>query len=102
MNRYTIARQAVADLQTIWDYIGIEQDSPKAANDQLGRFHEKFSLLATEPLLGQLRDDLRPRLRIFVADSYVILYYPLRGGIEVAGVVHAARHIEWLFQSGQR
>jgi toxin ParE1/3/4 len=102
MNRYTIAPRAQADLQAIWDYIGIEQDSPEAASHQLGRFHEKFALLATQPLMGQLRDDLRPGLRIFVADSYVILYYPLRDGIEVAGIVHAARHIEWLFQSGQR
>jgi len=102
MNRYTISPQARADLQAIWDYIGIEQASPRATSDQLRRFHEKFALLATQPLMGQLREDLRPGLRIFVADSYVILYYPLSDGIEVVGVVHAARHIEWLFQSKQR
>jgi len=102
MNHYTISPQAQADLQAIWDYIGIEQDSSRAANDQLHRFHEKFALLATQPLMGQLREDLRPGLRIFVADNYVILYYPLSDGIEVVGIVHAARHIEWLFQGRQR
>jgi toxin ParE1/3/4 len=102
MNRYTISPQALADLQAIWDYLGIEQDSPIAASDQLRRFHEKFALLATQPFVGQLREDLRPGLRIFVADSYVILYYPLSDGIEVVGIVHAARHIEWLFESGER
>jgi toxin ParE1/3/4 len=99
MNRYSFSPQAVADLQAVWDYIGIEKDSPDAANRQLLRFHEKFALLATQPLMGQLRDDLRPGLRIFVADSYVILYYAVDDGIEVIGIVHAARHIEWLFQS---
>jgi len=102
MNRYVISPQAEADLQAVWDYIGIEKDSPDAASEQLLRFHRKFALLASQPLMGQLRDDLRPGLRIFAADSYVILYYPLNDGIEVVGVVHAARHIEWLFQSGQR
>jgi len=102
MNRYIIAPQARADLQSIWDYIGIEQDSPTVANDQCRRFFEKFSLLASQPLLGQLRDDLRLGLRLFAADSYAILYYPISDGIEVVGVVHAARHVEWLFQSGRR
>ena len=101
MNRYIVSRRALADLQAIWDYIGIEQDSPEAANRQLLRLYEKFTLLASQPLMGQLRDDLRPDLRIFVADNYVILYYPLRDGIEVVGVVHAARHIESLIQGGQ-
>jgi toxin ParE1/3/4 len=102
MNRYIVSPQALADLQSIWDYIGIEQNSPGAASDQLLRFHEKFALLATQPLMGEMREDLRPGLRIFVADSYIILYYALSDGIEVVGVVHAARHIEWLFQSGER
>ncbi|MEN6449173.1 MAG: type II toxin-antitoxin system RelE/ParE family toxin [Thermoguttaceae bacterium] len=102
MNRYIIAPRAEADLQAIWDYIGIEHDSPDAAGNQLRRFHDKFAALASQPLMGERRDDLRPGLRIFVADNYVILYYPLCDGIEVVGVVHAARHIEWLFRSGQR
>ena len=55
MNRYVVSPQALADLQAIWDYIGIEQDSPVAASDQLRRFREKFALLATQPLMGELR-----------------------------------------------
>ena len=88
MNRYVISPQAEADLQAIWDYIGIEHNSPDAASNQLRRFHEKLAALASQPLMGELRDDLRPGLRIFVADSYVVLYYPLNDGIEVVGVVH--------------
>lgn len=102
MNRYFFSPQAVSDIQAIWNYIGIEQDRPDAANHQLSRFHEKFALLATQPLMGQLREDIRPGLRIFAADSYVILYYPIDDGIEVVGIVHAARHIEWLFQNEKR
>lgn len=102
MSRYIVSPQALVDLQSIWDYVGIEQNSPDAASDQLLRFREKFELLAAQPLMGELREDLRPELRIFSADSYIILYYPLSDGIEVVGIVHAARHVEWLFQSGER
>jgi toxin ParE1/3/4 len=102
MNRYVVSPRALADLEAIWDYIAIEQDRPDAATNQLLRFYEKFELLASQPLMGELREDLRRGLRIFVADSYIILYHPLSDGIEVTGIVHAARHIEWLFRSGER
>lgn len=102
MNRYLVSPQAVADIEAVWDYLGIEQNSPLAASRQLRRFYEKFALLASQPLLGELRNDLRPGLRIFPADSYVIIYYAMDDGIEIVGLVHAARHVEWLFESGQR
>ncbi len=102
MSHYTIAPLAREDLQSIWDYIGIQNDSPVAATHLLEKFHETFALLGARPLLGQLREDLRLRLRTFVVGSYVVLYYPLRDGIEVVGVVHGARDIESMFQSGQR
>ena len=102
MNRYVISPRALDDMRAVWDYIGIEHDNTRAASDQLARFREKFTLLAGQPLMGQLREDLRPGLRIFAADNYIILYYPLDDGIQVAGIVYAARHIEWLFQSGER
>ena len=102
MNRVVLSPQALDDLRAIWDYIGKEQNNPRAADDQLARFHKKFVLLAGQPLMGQLREDLRPGLRIFAADNYIILYYPGEVGIEVVGIVHAARHLEWLYTSGER
>jgi toxin ParE1/3/4 len=51
-------------------------------------------------LLGELRGDLRPDLRIFAADNYIILYYPLPDGVEIADVIHGARNYESLFQKG--
>jgi toxin ParE1/3/4 len=102
MNRYTIAPRAVADLNAIWDYIGIKNNSPETAKQFLYRLSEKFSLIATQPLLGELRNDLRPDLRIFAAENYVVLYYPLSDGVEIAGVIHGARDYESLFQKGDR
>jgi toxin ParE1/3/4 len=52
--------------------------------------------------MGQLRDDLRPDLRTFAAESYVILYYAMKEGIEVVGVVHGAQDIEAMLRRGER
>lgn len=98
MSRFRISRQAAADSDAIWDYLAIAKDNPAAAYHQVENLFEKFHLLATQPLMGQSREDLRSGLRTFAAGSYVILYYPLRDGIEVAGVVHGARDIESMFR----
>jgi toxin ParE1/3/4 len=102
MSRYTIAPQARRDLQSIWDYIGVVNDNPTAANKHFQSLCDRFALLATQPLLGQLRDDLRPGLRTFAAGNYVILYYPMKDGIEVVGVLHGARDIDSMFRAGER
>jgi len=102
MNCYTVSPLARADLKSIWDYIAVENGNPTAANALLERFCQRFALLATEPLLGELRDDLRPGLRAFVVSPYVIFYYPVDDGIEVAGVVHGARNIKSMFDAGER
>jgi len=102
MNRSTVSPLARADLKSIWDCIAVENGNPTAANALLERFSRAFGLLATQPFLGELRDDLRPGLRTFVVSPYVIFYYPVDDGIEVAGVVHGARNIQSMFDVGER
>lgn len=102
MGRYRIAAIAQSDLDSVWDYIGISQGQPDAAHRQLELLRQRFSLLGEYPLLGERREELRPLLRSHVVGSYVILYYPLGNGIEVVGVVHAARDLAAVFRSGDR
>jgi toxin ParE1/3/4 len=97
MNRYSIAPQAGADLDGVWDYLAIEKDSPAAARRQVEMLYKKFFLLATHPLLGESRDDLGVNLRSFVAGNYVIVYRISGNEIEIARVAHAARDIGALF-----
>jgi toxin ParE1/3/4 len=92
---YTLARLAQADLDAIWDYIS--ERSPAAADRLIDRLRSKFSLLARQPLLGQLRDDLRPNLRSFVAKSYVIYYQFINDQVTIVRVIHAARDTAGLF-----
>ncbi len=98
MSRFTLDTDVRADLDAIWDYIGIENQNPVAASHQIEVLFDKFSLLATRPLLGEARDDLGEGVRMFVVRPYVILYRPKGHGIEVAQVVHSAQDIHAVFR----
>jgi toxin ParE1/3/4 len=97
MIAYSIAPLAQADLDAIWDYLGIQKDAPAAARRQIEMVFEKFSLLATQPLLGEKRDDLGSGLRSFVAGNYMVVYRIVASEIEIVRVAHFARDIRSLF-----
>lgn len=100
MNRFRLSARSEADLEAIWNYIGIERGRPRDASAQLGLIHQKLDLLATHPELGERRDDLRANLRSSIAGSYVVYYFPLSDGIEVVAIIHGARDVESLFRRG--
>lgn len=86
---------AERDLDEVWRYIA--KDSPAAADRMVDAIIEKCQLMATQPELGQSRPELAPRLRSFLVGNYVVVYWPMPDGIEIARVIHAARDIQSLF-----
>jgi toxin ParE1/3/4 len=87
-------RTAVRDLDAIWDYIGIENAHPEAANELIDEFDTSYRLLATNPLMGQSVEWLSTNLRRFaVRKNYIIFYEPIANGILIVRVLHAARNI---------
>lgn len=101
MSRVRLSSRSEADLHSIWNHIGIEHDRPPQATAQIDSIHHKIEILATQPELGERRDDLRPGLRSSTVGSYVVFYFPLSDGIEVVAIIHSARDVESLFRSGE-
>ncbi len=70
-------------------------DNPAASKRVLKALRDSFSVLATNPRIGRLQDNLRAGLRVFPgrtpAHNYVILYYQRDHGIEVSAIIHGAR-----------
>ncbi len=91
MSRFRLSCLAKTDLEAIASYIG--DRNPSASVRELEKLLDRFSLLANNSLLGQLRPDLPGSPRSFAAGSFIILYKPIADGIEVARVVHAARDL---------
>jgi toxin ParE1/3/4 len=91
--------RARIDIDGIWEYIA--EDSEAQADIFVDRLAAKFKLLAGNPELGRLRDDLMPQLRSFPFERYVIFYRATSLGIEVLRVLHGARDVEAQFHPGQ-
>jgi len=47
--------------------------------------------------MGERREDLRPNLRAFTADKYVVYFRPKENEIEIIRVLHSARDVRALF-----
>ena len=99
MAAYRLSEPAHRDLDDIWHYIA--KDSPKAADSLLDSLYEKFLILSSAPRMGRVRNDLAPDLRSFPVDDYLIFYRTIRGGVEVARIIHAARNVEFLWRKAR-
>ena len=97
MGRFRLSPRAKADLADIRRYIA--QDNPEVANRFAGEFFDLFHLLAKNPEIGQQRNELRENLRSMSHGNYVVFFYPMKDGVEIAGVVHGARDVDAIFRA---
>ena len=81
--------KAAQDLISIGEFIAAYD--LRAADRLLNRIDATCRLLAQQPELGTLREDLALKLRFFPVDNYLIFYRPIPEGIEVIRVLHGAR-----------
>ena len=95
MARITRRPLAAADILDIWGHIA--EDSIEQADRWVDKLDEKFGLIATQPLMGRMRDELATGLRSFPFGRYVIFYAPIEDGIDVVRVLHSARDIDAVF-----
>jgi toxin ParE1/3/4 len=58
---------------------------------------QKFHLLAEQPNMGRLRDELVEDLRSFPVGRYIVFYLSLPKGVEIVRVLHGARDLDALF-----
>lgn len=92
-----ITRQARADLEEIAEWIG--QDNPARAVAFVDELLARCRSLAEHPDRFPIYRELRGRtVRKMSHRNYVILYFRSADGIEIAHVVHGARHLEALLE----
>ena len=69
---HRLAPQAAAELDDIWFAIARESGSIERADRVVDGITRRFHLLATHPRIGRERSDLRPGLRGFPVDAYIL------------------------------
>lgn len=93
--RIVRADLARIDIFDIWTYIAGE-NSPLIADAMLARISGALEVLASAPMIGRKRTDLRGSPRSFPVRPYTIIYEPLpeKDGIFVWRIVHGARDLK--------
>ena len=87
--------QAKIDLIDIWSFIA--EDSPQNADNYLHKIESVFTILATQPLMGQNRNEIQANIHSFPVESYTIFYYALDDGIDIVRVLHGAQDVKAIF-----
>ncbi len=92
MPRVIFAPEAEDDLTCIAKFIA--RDSPKAARKLVQRLRKTCNSLATQPDLGEIRDEFGVSgCRTFSVGNYVIFFRRAKNGVEVARIVHGNRDL---------
>ena len=91
MKRFRVTSEAESDLDEIWLFIA--EDDPDSADRFHDRLLDTFLTLASQPMMGRSRDELRPGIRSFPVDGYVIFYRDTAKLIEIIRVLAGSRDI---------
>jgi toxin ParE1/3/4 len=98
MSGWEVSPAAARDLESIIDYIAIEQREPEAARKLIDEFLNTFDMLADAPKAGRVRSDLtNDSVRWWVLHRYLIVYEPAEP-IRILRVIHGAREIDALLR----
>lgn len=95
---YVLRPKADEDLDQQAYYVATEA-STEAGHRFLVAAHETFALLSTQPQMGWHVRVRHPRLaslrvfRIYGFEQMLVLYQPLRSGVEIVRVVHGSRDL---------
>lgn len=81
------SRRAEADLLSIGDYTLRTWGAPQAAR-YIGELEDCCQMLADNPALGRLCDDVRPGLRRLEHGKHVVFYRQEWGGVLVSRILH--------------
>jgi toxin ParE1/3/4 len=95
MSKIIFSPSARLDLKQVNSYLAGK--NPQAARILKEKIQQACKKLAKFPNLGRRRDELIPRLRSFSVEDYLIFYFPLETGIEIARVVSGYRDLDAMF-----
>jgi toxin ParE1/3/4 len=96
---HRLAPEAEADLDEIWVHLARASSSLEVADRFIDSLTSRFFLLTQNPYLGRRRDqDLRPGLRSFLAENYVIVYRIEDDDVLILRVLHGNRDIVSLYR----
>ena len=100
-NKIHYTAEALRDLDEVWDYIGINLNSPNAADRIVNRIINDIDLLKDYTAIGVELSEvtgLESDYRYIISGKYIIFYRFYQDVIMIDRIVHSRReHIQKLF-----
>jgi len=87
---------AKADTSEALAYLG--ERSPDASERLATELDQRITLLASQPLMGRMRDDLSPGLRSSVVGKYHIFYRFTDDELRVVRILRGSRNVEGILR----
>jgi toxin ParE1/3/4 len=95
--KHRLAPEVESELDDIWLYLASRSDSIEIADRVIDNITDRFRLLANNPYIGRRRDeDLRPGLRSFSVEDYIIIYRIEADAVLILHVIHGSRNLKAL------
>ena len=95
IEKLIISDQAAADLEEIWQHIGI--DNPSVADKFVEVVYEKCLLVKENPEIGRNRDELLPGIRCLSVKKYLISYRIKSRAVQIVRILSGYRDIDSIF-----
>jgi len=96
MGRIFRSPESKKDYLAIWHYIA--HDNRAAADRIIDAFDEQLLKVVDHPGRGASRDDIAPGLQSVRVERYLLFYFPVKGGIKLARVLHGAMNLRREFK----
>ena len=84
---YSLRRQALDDLESIWIY-SYQEWGAEQADKYIGALLTRFTWLSENPQLGKQRAEIKPGYYCFPEGMHLIFYKITRNGIDIIGIPH--------------
>lgn len=98
--RLILSEKAEADLEEIAAHIA--EESPRAAVQVIAAIRAKCELIALQPLLYPVREDIASGFRRALANPYGLWFQLLPdGSVRIERIVHGARDLPSLLKGGE-
>jgi len=92
-SRHALSPEAAAELDAALNYY-LANGGPAVAKKVAGDFRRAFRLLARNPEIGHLREDLtRLPVRFWSVYSYLVVYSPDTKPLSIIRVLHGSRDV---------
>ena len=95
--RFRLTAHAKEDLYSIWLY-SLQQWGEQKADAYIEALYQRFALLAEQPQLGVMRDDVAPGYFGYTYASHIIFYLIAEAEIDIIGVPHQRLDVQTFFQ----